>query len=136
MTLDLLGALVNTQGKLAASGPLLLKRSSRIDNQDGQLVSQNLMTLFSNSLDNSNRGTLAANGALQVNVSGEVRNQNDGLIYSRDAGLSLSAGSLNNAKGAIQSAKAQTLAATGGIDNQGGKLIAEDGDLDLSLIHI
>ncbi|MEY9335443.1 filamentous hemagglutinin [Pseudomonas protegens] len=131
VTLDLLGALVNTQGKLAASGPLLLKRSSRIDNQGGQLVSQNLMTLFSNSLDNSNRGTLAANGALQVNVSGEVRNQNDGLIYSRDAGLSLSAGSLNNAKGAIQSAKAQTLAATGGIDNQGGKLIAEDGDLDI-----
>ena len=131
VTLDLLGALINTQGKLAASGPLLLKRSSRIDNQGGQLISQNLMTLFSYSLDNSNRGTLAANGTLQINASGEVRNQNDGLIYSRDAGLNLSAASLNNAKGAIQSAKVQTLALTGGLDNQGGKLIAEDGDLNI-----
>ncbi|WP_025130358.1 DUF637 domain-containing protein, partial [Pseudomonas sp. PH1b] len=131
VTLDLLGALINTQGQLAASGPLLLKRSSRIDNQGGQLISQNLMTLFSDRLDNSNRGTLAANGALQINASGEVRNQNDGLIYSRDAGLNLRAGSLENAKGAIQSAKAQTLVTTGGIDNQGGKLIAEDGDLDI-----
>ncbi|MFJ7141999.1 filamentous hemagglutinin N-terminal domain-containing protein [Pseudomonas protegens] len=129
VTLDLLGALVNAQGQLAASGPLLLKRSSRIDNQGGQLISQNLMTLFSASLDNSNRGTLAANGALQVTTTGQLSNQGDGLIYSRDAGLSLNAGSLNNAQGAIQSAKAQTLAMTGDIDNQGGKLIAEDGDL-------
>lgn len=56
VTLDLLGVLTNTNGKLASVGPLRVQRSTQIDNQGGQLASQGLMTLLTGGLDNRNRG--------------------------------------------------------------------------------
>ncbi|WP_433770588.1 filamentous hemagglutinin N-terminal domain-containing protein [Pseudomonas putida] len=133
-TLDLLGALINTNGVLGSQGPLVVKRSGSIDNQGGQLISQSLMSLMtSGDLNNSQRGTLSANGQLDLTVTGTVHNDTDGLISSRDAGVTITATALNNAKGAVQSYNALTVeAGNGAIDNQGGKLIAQNGDLKLT----
>ncbi|WP_123719232.1 hemagglutinin repeat-containing protein, partial [Pseudomonas lini] len=133
ITLDLLGALTNIKGELGSTGPLVIKRSSSIDNQGGQLLSQGLLSLLTGNLNNSQEGTVAANGQLDLTATGSVRNDADGLISSRDAGINLKAASLNNAGGALQSLGALTLDVKGGaIDNQGGKVIAQNGELNIT----
>ncbi|MGE7955212.1 hemagglutinin repeat-containing protein [Pseudomonas sp. NPDC089530] len=134
VTLDLLGALSNVNGALGSTGPLVIKGSASIDNRGGQVISETLLSLLtSGDLNNSQRGTISANGQLDLTTGGTVRNDADGLISSRDAGVTLTAAELNNAKGAVQSYNALTVdVGTGAIDNQGGKLIAQTGDLNLT----
>ena len=134
VTLDLLGALTNVNGALGSTGALLVKRSASIDNQGGQLISQSLLSLLtSGDLNNSQRGTVSANGQLDITAGGTLRNDADGLLSSRDAGVTLTAAALNNGKGAVQSMTALTVnTGNGAIDNQGGKLIAQNGDLSLT----
>ncbi|WP_456022233.1 hemagglutinin repeat-containing protein [Pseudomonas protegens] len=134
VTLDLLGALTNVNGALGSGAALLIKRATSVDNQGGQLISQTLLSLLtSGDLNNSQRGTVSANGQLDLTVAGTLRNDADGLLSSRDAGVTLTAAALNNAKGAVQSMTALTVnTGSGAIDNQGGKIIAQNGDLNLN----
>ncbi|PIH73965.1 hypothetical protein, partial [Pseudomonas syringae] len=133
MTLDLLGSLTNTGGKLASGGTLLLRRSTAINNQAGQLISQSLMTLnTSGQLDNSNRGTVAANNTLTVVASGNVLNDADGLIYSQSADAHVQAASLSNVRGTVQSVGALRVDVAGDVNNQNGRIIAQGGDLNVS----
>jgi len=132
VTLDLLGALINTNGKLASAGPLRLQRSTRIDNQGGQLASQGLMSLLTGGLDNRNRGTVAANDQLTLTTPGAIQNGGDGLIYSQNGGLQVQAGSLANGKGTLQSQGALNLSVGGDIDNQSGRILAKAGDLSIT----
>ncbi|WP_420066286.1 hemagglutinin repeat-containing protein [Pseudomonas amygdali] len=133
MTLDLLGSLTNTSGKLASGGNLLLRRSVAINNQVGQLISQSLMTLnTSGQLDNRNRGTVAANNTLTVVAGGSVLNDADGLIYSQNADAHLNAASLSNVRGAVQSVGALVVDVADTVDNQNGRIIAQGGDLNLT----
>ncbi|WDG53562.1 filamentous hemagglutinin N-terminal domain-containing protein [Pseudomonas chlororaphis] len=136
VNLDLLGNLTNTNGKLASGGPLVISRSSQINNQGGQLVSQGLLSVLSGGLDNRNRGTVASNDSLVINTSGAVQNSGDGLIYSQNGNLQLTAASLGNAKGTVQSQGALNLAVTGDIDNQSGRLLAQNGDLKVSATNL
>ncbi|MFJ4145286.1 hemagglutinin repeat-containing protein [Pseudomonas sp. NPDC089734] len=128
-TLDLLGTLTNTGGKLASGDALLLKRSSALHNQGGQLISQSLMTLNTGTLDNSNRGTVASNGTLLITATDKALNDADGLIYSQNADVQLEAASLSNARGTLQGQTALSVDVTGDIDNQSGSLITQNGDL-------
>jgi filamentous hemagglutinin len=134
VTLDLLGALTNVNGALGSGAALLIKRAASVDNQGGQLISQTLLSLLtSGDLNNSQRGTVSANGQLDLTVGGTLRNDADGLLSSRDAGVNVTAAALNNAKGAVQSMTALTVnTGSGAIDNQGGKIIAQNGDLILN----
>ncbi|AZD08258.1 Putative large exoprotein, ShlA/HecA/FhaA family [Pseudomonas chlororaphis] len=133
VTLDLLGTLTNIKGALGSTGSLVIKRSSSIDNQGGQILSQSLLSLLTGSLNNSQKGTVSANAQLDLTATGSVRNDADGMIYSRDAGVNVEASSLNNAQGALQSQGALTLDVKGGaIDNQGGKIIAQSGNLNIT----
>ena len=134
VTLDLLGALTNVNGALGSTGALLIKRAASVDNQGGQLISQTLLSLLTNGdLNNSQRGTVSADGQLDITVGGTLRNDADGLLSSRDAGVTLTAAALNNANGAVQSMTALTVnTGSGAIDNQGGKIIAQNGDLTLN----
>ncbi|MDH4610372.1 filamentous hemagglutinin N-terminal domain-containing protein [Pseudomonas sp. BN102] len=131
-TLSLLGVLTNTGGTLASRGPLTLQRAAQVNNQGGQIASQGLLTLLTGGLDNRNGGTLAANGALLLSASGAVQNSGDGLIYSRDAAVTLSAASLDNDGGTLQSQGDLKLTATGAVSNLGGQLISRAGNVDLS----
>ena len=55
------GDLNNNGGKLAGAGPVLIKGVTDLSNQNGQLASQKTLNLLTGSLDNSNKGTIAAN---------------------------------------------------------------------------
>ncbi|MFI8225071.1 hemagglutinin repeat-containing protein [Pseudomonas sp. NPDC085632] len=134
VTLDLLGALTNVDGALGSTGALLIKRSASVDNQGGQLISQTLLSLLtSGDMNNSQLGTVSANGQLDLTVGGTLRNDADGLLSSRYAGVTLNAAALNNAQGAVQSMTALSVnTGSGAIDNQGGKIIAQNGDLTLT----
>ncbi|MDH4554052.1 filamentous hemagglutinin N-terminal domain-containing protein [Pseudomonas sp. BN417] len=130
VTLDLLGSLANADGKLASVGPLLLQGASQVDNQGGQIVSQGLLTLLTGGLDNRNHGTIAANGALLLTATGAVQNDNDGLIFSRDAGVRIESASLDNGLGALQ-AKGDLEIASGDYFNLGGRAISQAGNLEI-----
>lgn len=136
ITLDLLGSLTNSSGKLASAGDLLISRATQINNQGGQLASQRALTLFTGGLDNSNRGTVAANDSLLLTASGAVQNASDGLIYSKNAGLTVQAASLANSQGTLQSQGALNLTVSGDIDSQAGKIIAQGGDLNLTANNV
>ncbi|WP_248767181.1 filamentous hemagglutinin N-terminal domain-containing protein [Pseudomonas sp. MWU12-2345] len=136
VTLDLLGTLTNTNGKLSAVGPLLVQRSTQVKNQGGQLSSQGLLTLLTGGLDNSNSGTIGSGDKLLVTSTGTVQNGNGGLIASRNADLQLSAASLGNGKGSLQGMGSVNLDVSGDIDNQSGKVIAQNGDLTLNAANI
>jgi len=135
VTLNLLGALNNTHGKLASGGPLRIERAGQIDNRGGQMASQGLLSLFAASLDNRNRGTLMANDPLTLTLDGALLNSGDGLIYSQTGGLHVQAGSLTNGKGTLQSQGALNLS-TGDIDNQNGRILARNGNLNIGAGHL
>ncbi|WP_455925615.1 two-partner secretion domain-containing protein [Pseudomonas putida] len=135
-TLNLLGVLTNTNGKLATGADLLIQGATQVNNQHGQLASQTLLTLLTTGLDNSNSGTIAANDALTVTATGAVQNNADGLIYSQNADLNLSAASLANSRGTLQSQTALNVTTTGDIDNQSGTLLAQTGDLTINAVNL
>ncbi|NWD71099.1 filamentous hemagglutinin N-terminal domain-containing protein [Pseudomonas gingeri] len=136
VSLDLLGALTNTHGKLSAVGPLLVNRSTQINNQGGQLSSQGLLTLLTGGLDNSNGGTVGAGDKLLITSTGTLQNGNGGLLASRNGDLQLSAASLGNGKGSLQGKGAVSLDVSGDIDNQSGQVIAQNGDLTLNAANL
>ncbi|WP_095632106.1 DUF637 domain-containing protein [Pseudomonas sp. PICF141] len=136
VTLDLLGILTNTKGKLASAGPLLVQRATQINNQGGQLTSQGLMTLLTGGLDNRNFGTIAANDLLTITTDGTLQNSAAGQIYSQKGDLQIQAASLANAKGTLQSQGALNLTVSGDIDNQSGRIVATDGDLTIKATNL
>nr|WP_245875035.1 DUF637 domain-containing protein [Pseudomonas frederiksbergensis] len=132
ITLDLLGTLTNTSGKLASNGPLVIQRAQQVDNQGGQLASQGLLNLLTGGLDNRNGGTVAANDWLTLTANGVVQNSANGQIFSSNAGLTLNAASIDNAKGTLQSQGDLTVKTGGAIDNQSGRIVAKGGNLDIT----
>ncbi|MBS7558470.1 hemagglutinin repeat-containing protein [Pseudomonas sp. RC4D1] len=136
VTLDLLGHLINNQGTLSAAGPLLLKRSTRVENQGGELSSQQWLRLFTEHLDNRQKGRVAANDLVLISASGEVQNSDGGEILSREADLQLNAERLDNAKGLLQAKTTLGLEVAAAAGNQGGQIIAQQGDLTLKAGHL
>ncbi|NVZ52349.1 hemagglutinin repeat-containing protein [Pseudomonas sp. B6002] len=126
ITLDLLGNLINQNAKLASAGALLIKHADHIDNQGGKLTSQGLLTLFANSVDNSNNGTLAANDGLALTVGGLLQNGGNGLIHSEKAGVNLTVGTLENDGGRITAKAGDAVVDATAFNNGGGYLFARD----------
>ncbi|WP_226506893.1 filamentous hemagglutinin N-terminal domain-containing protein, partial [Pseudomonas sp. MWU16-30317] len=135
-TLNLLGVLTNTSGKLATGADLLIQGATQVDNHNGQLVSQTLLTLLTGGFDNSQAGTLAANGTLNVTATGAVQNNANGLIYSQTADVNLHAANLANSQGTLQSQTALNLTVSGDIDNQSGTVLAQAGDLTVNAANL
>nr|WP_262382498.1 DUF637 domain-containing protein [Pseudomonas protegens] len=136
VTLDLLGHLINNQGTLSAAGPLLLKRSTKVENQSGELFSQQWLRLFTEHLDNRQKGRVAANESVLISASGEVQNSDGGEILSREADLQLNAERLDNARGLLQAKTTLGLDVAADAGNQGGQVIAQQGDLTLKAGHL
>ncbi|WP_063545307.1 hemagglutinin repeat-containing protein [Pseudomonas putida] len=132
LTLDLLGELLNHQGKLASGGDLLLKRAGQVDNRGGQIASQGVLTALANGFDNSQQGTLAATGRLSLRSGTTLDNSGDGLIYSQQGDLDLHAQDLRNRAGTLQAEGAVKLAVNDELDNQGGKVIAQQGAVEVA----
>ncbi|MBF0638899.1 cytidine deaminase-like fold-containing protein [Pseudomonas protegens] len=136
VTLDLLGHLINNQGTLSAAGPLLLKRSTKVENQGGELSSQQWLRLFTEHLDNRQKGRVAANESVLISASGEVQNSDGGEILSREADLQLNAERLDSANGLLQAKTNLGLDVAADAGNQGGQVIAQQGDLTLKAGHL
>ncbi|SDB09286.1 adhesin HecA family 20-residue repeat-containing protein [Pseudomonas sp. NFACC23-1] len=98
----ILGSLDNLTGLVMAGKNLDVTNAGAINNQGGELSSQGIVTVRTDSLDNRSKGTVAANGKLLVTATGKVNNADQGLIASRSAGVELKAASLDNAKGTLQ----------------------------------
>lgn len=136
ITLDLLGALINTQGRMSSAGSLLIQRSTQVNNKGGELSSHSWLSLFTDELDNSAKGTLAASDKLLIIASGSVDNTNEGLIASRNGELEMDAGSLANAKGQLQAKQTLHVEVTADVGNQDGQIVAKQGKLSVKAANL
>lgn len=131
LNLILQGLLTNTQQAQLASGADLLLRAGAVDNRGGTLVSRGLLDIIAGSFNNSAGGTLAAQKALTIALSGALDNSQDGLIYSLDDQLSLQASSANNNAGTLQSKDDLALEITGALSNQQGRISSGEGSVQV-----
>ncbi|WP_082561470.1 hemagglutinin repeat-containing protein [Pseudomonas sp. Root569] len=131
LVLNLQGHLGNVNGKIAGTGSLLLQRAIEVDNRGGQLASQGRLSLAMGGLNNSQAGTVAAKGPLVIDASAIVQNNADGLIYSQEGDLQITAFGLTNAQGKLQGQNGLRVEVNGDLDNQGGNIISQTGDVHL-----
>ncbi|WP_285427915.1 filamentous hemagglutinin N-terminal domain-containing protein [Pseudomonas sp. lyk4-R2A-8] len=120
LTLDLHnGELVNAG---VINAPLLaLNNLASIDNQNGEISSQNAFTLAAKNLDNSN-GKLISNQALTLRVDQVLANVKG---HINAAGLDARSTRLNNTEGLLSGRGDVNISATELLDNQRGSVIAD-----------
>ncbi len=110
-------SLVNDQGTLQSQGALTLKVTGDINNQRGRLLAQDgELNLSAANLDNQGGVLASLHATLTAALSGWLRNGLD----------------LLNQQGGITQAERLNLAALAGIDNQGGRIAAQAGDVSIS----
>ncbi|MBI6975913.1 filamentous hemagglutinin N-terminal domain-containing protein [Pseudomonas lactis] len=133
------------KGQVLAKGAMEL-RAGRLDNREGRLTGQDLLTVHSDNVDNRG-GVILSQKDLQLNL-GELDNQ-QGSLSSKEA-LSFSGQQLRNQKGLVSAAgplrltadnvqnaagriasQADLQATIGLLAQQGGELVAQD-ELSLS----
>jgi filamentous hemagglutinin len=128
LTLDLNhGQLNNQNGLINAPGTLLLKNLNGVNNQSGEISSQQAFTLAANDLDNSN-GKLISQQGLTLRIA-QALNNLKGVISA--AALDSHSVSLENQDGLISSRGPLLLTTDKTLNNQSGTLIA-DGELTLT----
>ncbi|WP_395605095.1 hemagglutinin repeat-containing protein [Pseudomonas sp. B16120] len=124
------GDLDNRKGLIFAKGPLTLKRLRDLQNQGGELSSQNALSLTGRSLDNS-AGTLISQQLLTLNAGDLV---NRGGLISGWQGLNLIGTHLNNRdKGTLSSRNGDLdVHLSGSLLNSGEGALASQGQLSVS----
>ncbi|MGX9379635.1 two-partner secretion domain-containing protein [Pseudomonas sp. JQ36] len=121
------GQLNNQNGLINAPGTLLLKNLNGVNNQSGEISSQQAFTLAANDLDNSN-GKLISQQGLTLRIA-QALNNLKGVISA--AALDSHSVSLDNQDGLISSRGPLVLTTDKTLNNQSGTLIA-DGELTLT----
>lgn len=128
LTLDMNnGQLNNQNGLINAPGTLLLKNLNGVNNQSGEISSQQAFTLAANDLDNSN-GKLISQQGLTLRIA-QALNNLKGVISA--AALDSHSVSLDNQDGLISSRGPLLLTTDKTLNNQSGTLVA-DGELTLT----
>ncbi|MFG6205753.1 two-partner secretion domain-containing protein [Pseudomonas retamae] len=128
LTLDLRnGQLNNQNGLINAPGTLLLKNLNGVNNQNGEISSQQAFALAAQSLDNSN-GKLLSQQGLALRIAAALNNVK-GVISG--ASLDSHSASLDNGQGLISSRGVLLLTADNALNNQLGTVIA-DGQLTVN----
>ncbi|MDI3250066.1 MULTISPECIES: hemagglutinin repeat-containing protein [unclassified Pseudomonas] len=124
------GDLDNRKGLIFAKGPLTLQRMRDLQNQGGELSSQNALSLTGRNLDNS-AGTLISQQLLTLNA-GDVVNR--GGLISGWQGLNLIGTQLDNRdKGTLSSRNGDLYVRLGGrLLNSGEGALASQGRLTVS----
>ncbi|NWB46623.1 two-partner secretion domain-containing protein [Pseudomonas gingeri] len=154
----LTGGLDNSNnGTIGSGDKLLITSTGTIQNGNGGLIaSRNAdLQLSASSLGNG-KGSLQGQGAVSLNVSGDIDNQS-GQVIAQSGDLTLNAANIdssggllssisgalqarvvgvlkngydlnNNSQGGVLQAQRLDLQAWGGIDNYGGHLVAQTGD--------
>lgn len=128
LTLDLHNGLLNNQnGLINAPGTLLLKNLNSVNNQNGEISSQQAFTLAAQNLDNRN-GKLLSQQNLTLRIAAALNNLK-GVISG--ASVDSHSASLDNGQGLISSRGALLLTADKALNNQLGTVIA-DGQLTVT----
>jgi filamentous hemagglutinin len=128
LTLDLNhGQLNNQSGLINAPGTLLLKNLNGVNNQGGEISSQQAFTLAAHDLDNSN-GKLLSQQGLTLRIAAALNNLK-GVISA--ATLDSHSASLDNHEGLISSRGELLLTTDKTLANQLGTVIA-DGQLTVN----
>jgi len=128
LTLDLNhGQLNNQSGLINAPGTLLLKNLNGVNNQGGEISSQQAFTFAARELDNSN-GKLLSQQGLTLRIAAALNNLK-GVISG--ASLDSHSGNLGNHEGLISSRGELLLTVDKTLDNQLGTVIA-DGQLTVN----
>ncbi|WP_234452169.1 hemagglutinin repeat-containing protein [Pseudomonas sp. MF6751] len=131
LSLDLAnGDLDNRKGLIFAKGPLTLKRVQDVQNQGGELSSQNALNMTLRNLDNS-AGTLISQQLLTLNA-GDIVNR--GGLLSGWQGLNLIGTQLDNRdKGTLSSRNGDLdVRLSGSLRNSGEGALASQGRLNVS----
>ncbi|MCO8161692.1 DUF4951 domain-containing protein [Pseudomonas sp. 21LCFQ010] len=97
VNLELLQQLTNSNAKVVSGGDLLISGNAQIDNRNGRLSSQGLLSLMAAQVDNRNKGVITAN-SLSIDAK-NIDNQN-GILFSKGR-LQLRGSGLDNRNGEI-----------------------------------
>ncbi|AMP12004.1 filamentous hemagglutinin family N-terminal domain protein [Collimonas arenae] len=131
------GVLQNQQGSIGGNGLTNVSALS-ITNQGGSIFGQKATTIAATQGDiNNSAGGYLGGSQLTVNAAGAVDNTS-GKIEGTQSGLTLSANSLNNAAGTVQSLGGAPLSITAaqgisnGVANGVGGFIGSAGDVDIN----
>ncbi|RRZ97076.1 hemagglutinin repeat-containing protein [Erwinia sp. 198] len=122
-----LETLNNQQGRLHSGGPLTVS-SGTVDNRGGQLVSVQALSVESKLTDNSANGIVSSQQALVIQAD-QVINRDGGRLIGTTH-TSVTAGSLDNRAGRVQSRGALTLTLLQTLNNQQGLILSS---LDLHI---
>jgi filamentous hemagglutinin len=127
LDLDLNHGQLSNVGGLINSPLLMLKNLAEVNNQRGEMSSQQAFTLAARNLDNSG-GKLISNQGLTLQIQ-DVLGNAKGAISA--ASLNANSARLDNTDGLLNSRGVMHVSATQALDNQRGTLIA-DGAMGLS----
>ena len=127
LDLDLNHGQLSNVGGLINSPLLMLKNLAEVNNQRGEMSSQQAFTLAARNLDNSG-GKLISNQGLTLQIQ-DVLGNAKGAISA--ASLNANSARLDNTDGLLNSRGVMHVSATQTLDNQRGTLIA-DGAMGLS----
>jgi len=108
----------NTQGQIFAKGPLKLELLDALQNQQGQISSEQQLSLNAAAFHNQSGELVAAQG-LQLTTTADITNT-DGLILNKAGQMHLQAASLNNlGQGSVLQQNGTTTLALKSLTNQG-----------------
>ncbi|SCZ31790.1 MULTISPECIES: hemagglutinin repeat-containing protein [Pseudomonas] len=111
-------SLDNVAGLLMAGRMLDITASGAINNATGKLGGKTALNVRAQNLDNSQQGQLTSEGALTTRISGQLNNQNKGLIQANGA-MDVQATRLDNRAGKISGLDNLTVSSAN-TDNRGG----------------
>lgn len=106
-----------------------------LDNQGGTLIGQQALKITGDQLNNR-AGTVASNGALDVILSGDLDNRDDGILLSKGGSLNVAAQTLNNQNGTVQADNGTLTIAATTLNNTDGNIAAQGAlNLDATTTH-
>ncbi|WP_256578152.1 MULTISPECIES: hemagglutinin repeat-containing protein [unclassified Pseudomonas] len=111
-------SLDNVAGLLMAGRMLDITASGAINNATGKLGGKTALNVRAQNLDNSQQGQLISEGTLTTRISGQLNNQNKGLIQANGA-MDVQATRLDNRAGKI-SGLDNLIVSSAKTDNRGG----------------
>ncbi|QVM92944.1 DUF637 domain-containing protein [Pseudomonas entomophila] len=136
LRMTLTEALLNGNGARLTSGGDLLLTAAEVHNGAGKLISQGLLTLNADLLDNQRGGNLASQQNLVLRLKGDLLNGEDGLVFSERGGLDIQAQGLGNQAGTLKSQGTIKVTLDDALDNAAGRIESLQGDLDLNAARL
>ncbi|NWD67998.1 filamentous hemagglutinin N-terminal domain-containing protein [Pseudomonas gingeri] len=122
----------NSNGKLLSNQAVTLRMNQALTNLKGQIAAAALYVQAA-SVDNSG-GILTSRGDLSLSATGQLSNQNQGLINAAQA-LTIASGNLNNQGGLLLGVSGITLGAMA-LNNSGNGLINSQGGLTINAMSL